>query len=349
VVQARNGNVRDALREQIREAPRTIDRQAGADSERLAPVVARQERLPASSVDALRERAVVASRAGLSGPGARDMAPRGTTVVERGMESSRTDAVRRDDRGGRNPVITNRATGNQPAEHGRTATGNGPTTAPAPDRSARPEISRQPSASESWRSRPDTQVQRPTAPDRGSSRAPELRENRPTNSNQARADAWRESNRPAPQGHGQDRGQEPVQRGTQSWRSRSDVPPARRVIEGAVPNRRSPSQESGRSGSWRQSPAQRDSGARNRDVAPPRRSFDAPRDYAPRQRPNSAPPSRDFAPRQAPPSRSFDHAPAPSREAPRPSAPSAPSRSSPSFSSPRSSPPSHSPGRPGRN
>src|SRR5262249_50076421 len=150
---------------------------------------------------------------------------------------------------------------------------------------------------------------------------------------------------------GPERGQAPpehVQRGTQSWRSRSDVPPARRVIEGAVPNRRSPSPESPRrSDSWRQAPPPRrsGSGSPNREVAPPRPRFHAPRaSYVPRQRPDSAPyrsappPSRDFAPRQAPPSRSFDRAPAPPREAPRPSAPSAPSRSAPSFSSPRSSP-----------
>ncbi len=260
VVQARSGNVRDALREQI---PRTIERQAGADSDRLAPVVARQERLPAASVDALRERAVVTSRGGVSGPGARDMAPRGATVVERGVESSRTDAVRREDRGGRNPVITNRAPRDSSAG-GRSSTGT--TTAPAPDRSARPEISRQPSspsASDSWRNRSATSVQRPAESNGGAARAPEAREGRPANSNQARADAWRESNRPAPQ----ERGQEHVQRGTQSWRSRSDVPPARRVIEGAVPNRRS--SESGRRDSWRQAPPPRDSGARNRDVARP--------------------------------------------------------------------------------
>jgi hypothetical protein len=367
VVQARGGNVRDALREQIREAPRTIERQAGADSDRLAPVVGRQERLPASTVDALRERAVVTQRGGLSGPGARDMAPRGTTVLERGVESSRTDSVRREDRGGRSPVITNRAPRDQ-ASVDRGRPGTGAATAPAPgagsDRSTRPEISQQPSrpqASESWRGRSDSPVQRPSNSDRGT---PQVRENRPSNSNQARADSWRQSNRPSPQERSQapqERGQEHVQRGTapqdhvqrgtQSWRARTDVPPARRVIEGAVPNRR-PAESSRRSDSWRQSPPPRESGSRNRDVAPPRRSLDGPR-----QRPESAPqyrsappPSRDFSPRQAPPpSRSFDHAPSAPREAPRPSAPSAPSRSSPSFSSPRSSPPSNSHGRPGRN
>ncbi|HEY1252943.1 MAG TPA: DUF6600 domain-containing protein [Thermoanaerobaculia bacterium] len=354
VVQARGtGNVRDAVREQIREAPRTIERTAG-DSSRLAPVVARDAKLPAASVDALRERAVVADRGRLSGPGARDIAPRGATIVERGdsrgLESSRTDAVRRDDRGGRN-LITNRGTGASPA---------------APDRSERPEISRQPSrpdSAESWRSRPEA----PRSADAGRGtvqRSPEPRENRPTNpSNQERADAWRQSNRPAPNGNGTRSAtprEGPVQRGTQSWRSRSDVPPARRVIEGAVPNRRT-TESPRHSDAWRQAPPpSRDSGSgsRNREVAPPRRSFDDPRAYTPRSRPEappqyrsappsrdfspSSPPSRDFAPRPAPapPSRSFDRAP---------SAPSAPPRSAPSFSSPRSSPPSHGNGRPGRN
>ena len=368
------GGVRAALQDHLRQAPQTIERTAGRDSQALAPVLSRQQNLSRETLDAVSRHTAVVDRGRVSGPGAADVAPRGATIVDRGVESSRTDSVRREDRGSRSPVITNRAPRDQaPVDRGRP--GTGATTAPGPgsgtDRSARPEISQQPSrpqAGESWRSRPDTQLQRPSAPDRG---APQVRENRPSNSNQARADAWRQSNRPAPQERGQDRGpapqergqapQEHVQRGTQSWRSRTDVPPARRVIEGAVPNRR-PAESSRHSDSWRQAPPPRDSGSRNRDIAPPRRgndvsprrSFEGPRDsYVPRQRPDSAPqyrsappPSRDFSPRQAPPSRSFDHAPSAPREAPRPSAPS---HSSPSFSSPRSSPPSNSHGRPGRN
>ncbi|MFY9549513.1 MAG: FecR family protein, partial [Thermoanaerobaculia bacterium] len=56
------GSVRDALRDHIREAPRTIERTSGRDAERLAPVLARDQTLPRATVDALRERAVVAER-----------------------------------------------------------------------------------------------------------------------------------------------------------------------------------------------------------------------------------------------------------------------------------------------
>jgi len=356
------GGVRAALQDHIRQAPQTIERTAGRDSQALAPVLSRQQNLSPETRDAVSRHTAVVERGRVTGPGAADIAPRGATVVDRGVRSSVYDSIRPNDRGGFSPVITNRA---------------------PRDQSARPTISGQPSrpqGSDSWRSRTDTQVQRPSGSDRAT---PQVRENRPGNSNAARADAWRESNRPTPQEHGQGRGQERapqeraapqergqapqehVQRGSQSWRSRTDVPPARRVIEGAVPNRRS-AESSRRSDSWRQAPPPRESGSRNREIAPPRRgndapprrSFDDPRgSYVPRQRPDSSqqfrsapPPSRDFAPRQAPPSRSFDHAPSAPREAPRPSAPSAPSRSSPSFSSPRSSsPPSHSHGRPGRN
>lgn len=351
------GGTRAALQEHMRQAPQTIERTAGRDSQLLAPVLARQQNLSRETVDALERRTVVAERGRLSGPGAADIAPRGTTVVERGTDSSRTDSVRRDDRSGRT-VITNRETREASPERGRTA--------PAPERGTRPEVSRPQSppshASDTWRGR--TETPRTAEPDRGrvtrapETRAPETREARP--SNQQRADAWRQSARPATPR------EEPVQRGTQSWRSRSDVPPARRVIEGAVPGRRTPdSARPDRPDTWRQAPPSRDNGSRNRDVAPPRREyatppssrnsappsreFAAPRDFS-RQRPDappayraappsprsSAPPSRNFSPQQAPP-------------APRsaPSAPSAPSRSQPSISSPRSAPPSH--GRPGRN
>src|SRR4029450_2620783 len=106
VVQTRGGNVRDALREQIREAPRTIERTSGRDSQRLAPVVAREAKPPPASVDALRERAVVAERGRLSGPGAPDLAPRGARIVDRG-DLARGATVRPDDRWGRT-VIPNR-------------------------------------------------------------------------------------------------------------------------------------------------------------------------------------------------------------------------------------------------
>ena len=77
VVDPREGGVREALRTYVREAPRTIERTAGVDSERLAPVLARERTLPADTVAALRERAVVAERGRLAGPTAAEIAPRG--------------------------------------------------------------------------------------------------------------------------------------------------------------------------------------------------------------------------------------------------------------------------------
>src|SRR4029079_9515404 len=128
--------------------------------------------------DAVSRHTAVVERGRLTGPGAADIAPRGATVVDRGVRSSVYDSTRPDDRGSFTPVITSRA---------------------PRDQSARPTISGQPSrpqGSDSWRSRTDTQVQRRSGSDRG---APQVRESRPANSNQARADAWRQSNRPAPQ------------------------------------------------------------------------------------------------------------------------------------------------------
>jgi len=391
VVQTRaGGNVRDALREQIRETPRTIQRTAGSASERLAPVVAREAKLPAASADALRERAVIAERGRLTGPGAPEVAPRGATIVDRG-ESGRTEVLRRDSSG--RTVITNRGGNGVSSDRGRPAV--------APDRGARPEMSRpspRAEATDSWRGRseaprsadtergritrsPETRSPETRSP---ATRAPETRA--PLNrelgpSNRERADAWRQGARPpsaSPR-------EEPVQRGGQSWRSRSDVPTARRVIEGAVPGRRAP--ESGRgSDSWRGSPRSREAAPReaprNREQAPNQRDFsnrdrapaprEAPRnrELAPYQRDFSyrdrapAPRERDYAPRYrsepppnyraAPPPSSRGFAPqapprsidrGPSRESAPPRA-APPSRSEPHFSSPRSAPPPNR-GRPG--
>ncbi|MEP6994021.1 MAG: DUF6600 domain-containing protein [Acidobacteriota bacterium] len=352
-----SGNVREALRDQIREAPRTIERASGRDSERLAPVLARDAKLPSTAVDALRDRAVVADRGRLSGPGASEIAPRGTTVVDRGRDAARTETVRRDS--GR-AVITNRGGNGVSTER--------PRPAPAPDRGGRPEVSRPQSRSEapdSWRSR--SEAPRTAEPDRGrATRAPEAREANP--SNRDRADAWRNGSRPAAPPR-----EESVERGGQSWRSRSDVPPARRVIDGAVPGRRAPETRGGQQ--WRDAPAprqreaaprgeaaprNREAAPRDRDVAPRPRDYappqrDAaprPRDYAPPQR-DAAPRPRDYAPRERPSSReaapapreSFQRAPAPAPQAAPRYAPAP--RSEPRSSSPRSAPAPYR-GRPGR-
>ena len=335
VVPTRSGvNVRDALRDHIREAPRTIERTSGSDSERLAPVLARDAKLPASTVDAMRGRAVVAERGRLSGPGASDLAPRGATVVERGTESARTDAVRRDGQSSGRTVITNRGGNAGSPERGRSAI--------PPDRGGRPEASRpqRPSeAPDSWRNR--SEAPRTAEPDRGRVTRPDGRETSP--SNRARADAWRENARPAAPR------EEPVQRSGQSWRSRPDVPPARRVIDGAVPSRRSPDSRTRDTERWREAPAPRDVNPRERDRAPQEPPRE--RSLAPRERTEAPPayrgePRREPAPREAPPRVDRPSSPPPPQAAPR-YAP-APRSESRSFS-PRSSAPSGSRGRPTRN
>ena len=85
VVNARPGGAREAIRDWVREAPRVIER-AGGDSSRLAPILGRQRELPASTVDALRDRTVVAERGRLAGAAAAELAPRGARV-ERGRGS----------------------------------------------------------------------------------------------------------------------------------------------------------------------------------------------------------------------------------------------------------------------
>ena len=80
VVSARPGEAREAVSNWVREAPRVIERASGPDSSRLAPILARERALPASAVEAMRERAVVADRGRLTGPAAGDVAPRGVAV-----------------------------------------------------------------------------------------------------------------------------------------------------------------------------------------------------------------------------------------------------------------------------
>src|SRR4029453_12348254 len=85
------GGARAALQEHIRQAPQTIERTAGRDSQLLAPVLARQQNLSRETVDALERHSVVADRGRLSGPGAAEVAPRGATVVDRGRGTTATD------------------------------------------------------------------------------------------------------------------------------------------------------------------------------------------------------------------------------------------------------------------
>jgi hypothetical protein len=266
VVNAREGGVREAIRTYVREAPRVIERAAGPDSERLAPVLARDRTLPADTLAALRERVVVAERGRLTGPAAAEIAPRTSAfAVERSRALPSVSA-------GRAPVA---------AERWRTSE-RGPAGADQPQARIVPRAG----ASETWRARgnPSSALAREVAP-RERATAPERQSEIP------RTD--RAEGRPPVVSH-------------ESWRSRPDLPPARRVIEGAVPERR----------------------------APERRSEPIPRERIERAPVSLPPPARVERPASAPPPAHVDRGPAnPAPPAPAPRSEvrheSAPQRSAP--------------------
>ncbi len=306
VVTARTGvGVRDSLRDYVREAPRVIERTAGRDAQRLEPVLARDRELPRETVEALRGRTVVAERGRLSGPGAMDLAPRGATMMttaERGRGAVQIESTKR--------IQTDRTTGRTVLRDG----GRAPAAPPSSDRTARPESRHMDTRSEpteSWRGRSNVEQ-----PGRSTAEAPRRETGAPA------SEPWRGNPRATqpqagapPATHRFESDQRPVE----DWRSRGQVPPARRVIEGAVPGRRSP--ETG-------------------NAAPPRSN-----EFVPREAPS--------APRGAAP-RPIERAPAPVQPAPRPQPQAAPppshSAPPPSHSAPpppRPAPASN-PGRPGR-
>jgi hypothetical protein len=280
VVNPREGGVREAIRTYVREAPRTIERTAGPDSERMGPVLARERTLPADTVSALRDRAVVVERGRLSGRTAGELAPRGAIAGSpRGISSPGT---------GREPVT---------AERWRAPAGRGTNPGVVSRERApvlgndRPQARVAPRAGtdESWRARGE-------AARRERSVAPE-RSREPSRSDQTDRPSAAPPSRPAGPARGE------------SWRSRSDTPPARRVIEGAVPGRRAPESRyenlprSDRD--WRT----RDRGAASSLQLPPPRVERAPV-YSP-------PPAHvDRGPAYAPPAR-VERAPAASAPPPR--------------------------------
>jgi hypothetical protein len=214
VVDPREGGTREALRTFVREAPRTIERTAGPDSQRLAPVLARERTLPVDTVAALRERAVAAERGRLTGPAAAEIAPRGAIVERSRTPASRPVMTSRD------PVIADRrgATTGRSFASDMTLRERGPGSVGSDQAPRR--IAPRANGDETWRAR-------------GNARPGEAREIAP----RARAvSPDRPSSAP------------PAATRSESWRSRSEVPPARRVIEGAVPERRRPE---ARSESWR--------------------------------------------------------------------------------------------------
>jgi hypothetical protein len=287
VVNPREGGVREALRTYVREAPGAIERTAGADSQLLGPVLARDRTLPAETQSALRDRAVVAERGRLAGRTAAEVAPRGAIV-----ERSRGPASAAP---GREPVTAERWRG--------TAERGGRSGAVSLDRAAVPGSDRSqprvaPRADDSWRSRGETPPR-----ERFSSSERAREQSRPASTD------GRPSAPPArPSGGSR----------AESWRSGSgpDTPPARRVIEGAVPGRARESRQENMPGSMGAPP---DRGWRTREAPVPRgRDFrsesDPPRERGPAY---SAPPPRvERAPAYAPPPR-VERAPAYSAPAPR--------------------------------
>jgi hypothetical protein len=209
VVNPREGGVREAIRTYVREAPRTIERTAGPDSERMGPVLARERTLPADTVSALRDRAVVAERGRLEGRTAAEIAPRGTLVERSHGVSPGT---------GREPVAAERWRAT-PADRSGSAGGVSRERAPVLG-SDRPlaRVAPRAGTDDSWQARGEG-APREKATARERSRDPSRSE---------------ETGRPSVAAPSRPAG--PAR--SESWRSRSDTPPARRVIEGAVPGRR---------------------------------------------------------------------------------------------------------------
>jgi len=284
VVNPREGGVREALRTYVREAPRTIERTAGADSQRLAPVLARDRTLPADTQSALRDRAVVADGGRLAGRTAAEIAPRGA-IVER-SRSLPSAAKGRDpvtaerwrspsDRGG-NPGVVSRDNPGVVSRERAPVLG-----------SDRPQPRVAPRADDSWRNRGDgAPRERSISPERSREHSrPDSNEGRPSVAPPARSSS--------PQ-----RG-DPGPARSESWRSRSDTPPARRVIEGAVPGRARESRIENTPRSTEGPPPER--GWRTREAQVPRG-----RDF----RSESLPPARmDRGPAYSPPPARIERSP----------------------------------------
>ena len=274
VVSGRSGGITQALQDHVRQAPGVIERTKNRDSASLAPVLARQKSLPPATLDALQGRAVVAGRGRLGGPGAEELASRGT-IVERSRSVSELLGTRGFEK---SPV---KAGGNKPTifDRGRKApvsimpSDSSPSEAPLA-RAPRND----PGTRDVWRGR-GQEVGRAEAPDvssmekeRGRGR-PEVQESPRTGKNPDRVapapapgvQQWRERGGagkqapPAPvleaprQKSGRSVARDDDWRGRPeprtfapgrearapeaSWRSRDDSP-AKRVIDGSVPGRR---------------------------------------------------------------------------------------------------------------
>jgi hypothetical protein len=349
--------VRAALQDHLRSAPQTIARSSGNDSQLLGPVLAGQRNLSRETVDALDRRTMVAERGRVSGPGASDMAPRGAPVVDRGRTTAPGAASAgpriATDRNGRT-TITDRA----PA-----------TTAPERGTVTRPGArANDPRIADSWRNTsPDARGRSFSRQGPGGGTLSDREVGRPgvqrpdvRRPDAAPSDSWRgRAPRSADAGPERRSVAPPSARSQDSWRGQSSVPPARRVIEGSVPNRRVPEgapdvrSRSRDSYAPYRSPGGEPRYDTRREISPreqrlprsmerPQRpdayGYDSPRQYsAPQQMPRTLDrgPAPAPAPRSAPPSYSAPRYSAPPRSAPAPAPRSAPAPSGSSRSNHR--------------
>ena len=378
VVTSRGDSVSSAIQNYVRQAPSMIQR-TSKDSSRLAPVLARQKTLPASTIDALKGRAVVAGRGRLAGPGAEDIASRGVVVDRaasvkdvlgtRGFEkrTGQREAGFNLNRGRKapEPGISREATREAPATGGAEVwRGNGggrglqkreaPAVQSAPDPGPSGEVwrgngggrgleKREAPAVEAAPNERSLERSAPVAPKGGDEwrgRGPVKRDASP-----APQSAPAEVPRGRPSKQFAREGNSFSERGAQDWR-RSESQ-ARRVIEGAVPNRRwereSPQARSAPEGGWRMRGSERSAPsprAYGRDYGIGRDySFDRQYKQAPRQFE-----SREYRAPRMEGRPEFRQQPRAYREAPRapqysaPSrAPQAPSRA-PQYSAPSRAP-----------
>ena len=339
VLSSRGDSLPQALQNHVREAPSRIERAKGVDSSSLVSVLGRQKTLSASTVEALKERAVITGRGKLSGPGAEDLATRGA-IVDRGRSvkdflaapgrekgpTERESVFARGPKGsgavspeilrekaGKGGPLSAEESGDWrgPGKPDRGSAAavesierqgksrGGPESFDAPREGKRIERSA-PAPAVDWRGRA------PAGKRDGPSKAPEVERSKPGKSFAReeslavpREEKWRgrpepalqSRPAPAPKSNGKTSG---------DWRSRSEAP-AKRVIDGAVPGRRSQefrevaprSKERAPSADWRTyerpAPAAREPKASPRFERGPETAPAAPREYRSAPREQKAP------------------------------------------------------------
>jgi hypothetical protein len=350
VVASRGDSLPQALQSYAREMPSRIEKAKGIDSDRLAPVLGRQKTLSASTVEALKERAVVAGRGKFAGPGAEALATRGAKVDRggsvrdflaapgRNKGSVERESVFARDRKGIERAVPD--LGREKAERGGPVRSEDPAAdwrgrgkadkrSSAPVESVdRPGKSRAPEGSEAPRegkriersapapaAPPDDWRQRDPGKSQGPSKAPAGERSKPGKSfareesaPAPREDKWRGGRQPSLESRPAPAAKRSIEKSSEAWRGRSEAP-AKRVIDGAVPGRRSQelrdvaprAKERAPSADWRTyerpAPAPRESKAspryeRRPEPAPAPREYrfepreqKAPREYRPEPRP----------------------------------------------------------------